>query len=239
MNDTSAKPVIVISGANSGIGLAMARELLARGHAVLGLVRDAAKAPLEHRHYRQQCVDLSDPEALQARIAELCRCLDVPLRALVNNAGIGRMGYLEQLSVSDLREVMNINFLSHAIVTRAFLPLLKRQRHGDIVFVGSEAALHGSQQGSIYCASKFAIRGFAQALREECGKSNVRVSLINPGAVRTPFFSGLHFEPGEGEGNAIEPEDVAAALVTILEARPGTVFGEINLSPLNRVWRGK
>jgi len=147
MNDTSAKPVIVISGANSGIGHAMARELLARGHAVLGLVRDAAKAPLEHRHYRQQCVDLSDPEALQARIAELCRCLDVPLRALVNNAGIGRMGYLEQLSVGDLREVMNINFLSHAIVTRAFLPLLKRQRHGDIVFVGSEAALHGSQQG--------------------------------------------------------------------------------------------
>ena len=93
------------------------------------------------------------------------------VRALVNNAGIGRMGFLEQLSVRDIRLVVDTNFLSHAIVTRAFLPLLKRQGSGDIVFIGSESALSGGRQGSIYCASKFAIRGFAQSLREECGKS--------------------------------------------------------------------
>ena len=97
----------------------------------------------------------------------------------------------------------------------------------------------GTRQGSIYCASKFAIRGFSQALREECGKSNVRVTLINPGAVRTPFFDELHFEPGAAQENAIEPEDIAEVLLTVLQARPGTVFDEINLSPLSHVWQRK
>ena len=233
------KPLIVISGSNSGIGLAMAREMLDRRYAVLGLVKDAATDPLQHREYRQEKVDLSDADGLPDRITEIVRTLDGPVRALVNNAGIGRMGFLEQLSVKDIRLVMDTNFLSHAIVTRAFLPLLKRQGSGDIVFTGSESALSGGRQGSIYCASKFAIRGFAQSLREECGKSGVRVSLINPGAVRTPFFDDLHFEPGEDEDNAIAPEDVAAALAMALEARPGAVLDEINLSPLNQVWRKK
>ena len=236
---TGKKPLIVISGSSSGIGLAMAREMLKRGNAVLGLVQDAASDAVNHPDYCQEQVDMADPDGLQARTAEILRAIEEPVRALVNNAGIGRMGYLEQLSVADMRLVLDTNFLSHAIVTKAFLPLLKRQGYGDIVFTGSEAARSGSRQGSIYCASKFAIRGFAQALREECGKSNVRVSLINPGAVRTPFFRDLHFEPGEGEDNAIAPEDVAIALAMVLEARPGTVLDEINLSPLNQVWRRK
>ena len=231
------KPLVVISGTSSGIGLAMAREMLDRGNAVLGLVQDAAKDHVQHSDYRQVQVDMSDPDDLQTRVAEILRGLDRPVRALVNNAGIGRMAFLEQLSVSDLRLVMDTNFLSHAIVTRAFLPLLKRQGRGDIVFIGSESALRGGRQGSVYCASKFAIRGFAQALREECGKSGVRVSLINPGAVRTPFFDDLSFEPGEGEDNASAPEDVAAVLAMVLEARPGAVLDEINLSPPNRIWR--
>ena len=237
--NTDKKPLVVISGSSSGIGLAMAREMLDRRYAVLGLVQDATKDPLRHPDYRQEQVDLSDAGGLPDRIAGIVRKLDGPVRALVNNAGIGRMGFLEQLSVRDIRLVMDTNFLSHAIVTRAFLPLLKRQGAGDIVFTGSESALSGGRQGSVYCASKFAIRGFAQSLREECGKSGVRVSLINPGAVRTPFFDDLHFGPGEGEDNAIAPEDVAAALAMMLEARPGTVLDEINLSPLNQVWRKK
>ena len=105
--------------------------------------------------------------------------------------------------------------------------------------MGSEAALRGAQQGSLYCASKFALRGFAQALREECTSSTVRVSLVNPGAVRTPFFEALDFEPGTEAENAIEPGDVADAIVQILQMRPGTVVDEINLSPQKRVWQRK
>ncbi len=233
------KPLAVISGTSSGIGLAMATKLLERGYGVLGLDRKPAEDGMRHPHYRRELIDLSDIDALPGRIAAIEGDLDQPVRALVNNAGVGRMGFLEQLSVADLRLVMDTNFLSHAIVTKAFLPGMKRRGRGDIVFTGSEAALTGGRQGSVYCASKFAIRGFAQALREECGKSGIRVSLINPGAVRTPFFHDLHFEPGEGEDAAIAPEDVAETLAMILEARPGMVFDEINVSPLHRIWRKK
>ena len=118
--------------------------------------------------------------------------------------------------------------------------MLKRQQQlVDIVFTGSEAALEGARQGSIYCASKFAVRGFVQAIREECAKTRVRVSIVNPGAVRTPFFDDLHFEPGSASENAIEADDVAEVLLTILNARPGTVIDEINLSPQTHVWKRK
>ena len=230
------KPLIIISGTTSGIGLAMAREMLGREYAVLGLVKDAADAAVQHPDYRQEQADLADPATLQHRVKEIVAGLDRPVRALVNNAGIGRMGFLEQLSLADIELVMNTNFLSHVIITKAFLPMMKRQGMGDVVFTGSESALRGGRQGSIYCASKFAIRGFAQSLREECAKSGVRVSLINPGAVRTPFFDDLNFAPGANEDNAIAPEDVAATLTMIIEANPNTVLEEINLSPLSKVW---
>ena len=150
------------------------------------------------------------------------------------------MGYLEQLSVADIEHTLAVNLLSHILLTRLCLPVMKQQPGtSDVVFIGSEAALQGGREGSVYCASKFGLRGFAQSLRQECAKSGVRVSLINPGAVRTAFFDELHFEPGDREENAILPEDVAAAVLSVLEMRAGTVVDEINLSPMTRVWQSR
>lgn len=241
-NRESKGETVVVTGATSGIGLAMTRGLLRRGYEVAGLARRPERAGLEHPNLKLHAVDLARIEALPEALAALAGTIDRPVRALVNNAGAGAggMGHLEQLSVRDIRRTMDLNFLSHAVVTRALLPRLKRQSGpADVVFVGSEAALRGARRGSVYCASKFAVRGFAQALREECAGTNVRVSLINPGAVRTPFFDGLDFEPGGEAGEAIEPEDVAVLLDLILGTRPGTVLDEINLSPMTRVWRRK
>ena len=231
--------LVVVSGASSGIGLAMVNALLDDGYHVLGLARDFEHSVIEHQRFSGVSVDMTRFESLSAVLAEIIDANQLPIKAIVNNAGIGKMGYLEQLSLPDIQEVMDTNFMSHVIVTKAFLPLLKKQGHADIIFTGSEAALQGARQGSIYCASKFAIRGFAQALREECAKSNVRVTLINPGAVRTDFFADLNFEPGAAEENAIEPEDIAKTLLMVLGARAGTVFDEINLSPLTHVWQRK
>ncbi len=231
--------LLVITGASSGIGLAMANLFLQAGYKVLGIANNFDKSTIQHPDFSSKTVDLADIDALPELMSELVGNIKLPVKALVNNAGIGRMGFLEQLSVKDIRLVMDTNFTSHAIVTKAFLPLLKKQGMGDIVFTGSEAALKGARQGSIYCASKFALRGFAQALREECAKSGLRITLINPGAVRTPFFDELHFEPGPEPENAIDPEDIARAVLMVLQARAGTVFDEIVLSPRNHVWQRK
>ena len=232
--------VVLITGASSGIGLAISKKLLQEGHTVIGLARDFKKCEFVHEHFQQVAIDLSDSAEIENRVPKLIKSLDQPLRALVNNAGIGKMGYLEQLSVSDIRESVDTNFLSHVLVTKAALPLMKQQTcTSDVVFLGSEAALSGAQQGSIYCATKFALRGFAQSLRQECAKSSVRITLVNPGAVRSNFFDNLNFEPGDSPDNAIEPDDVAKVVSDVINMRAGTVVDEINLSPLKKVWQSK
>ena len=239
MNNPSNQNLVVVTGASSGIGLALVKALLAEGYAVLGIAKSFEKAGLNHPNFSGRSINLADLDGLPEAMSLLLNEIDRPIKALINNAGIGRMGFLEQLSVKDIRLVMDTNLTSQVIVTKTFLPLLKKQGEGDILFMGSEAALKGAKQGSIYCASKFALRGFSQALREECGKSGVRITLINPGAVRTPFFENLQFEPGLAAENAIEPEDIASAVSMVLAARSGTVFDEITLSPRNQVWKKK
>jgi len=130
---------------------------------------------------------------------------------------------------------MDLNFTSQAYCARAIVPILKQKKRGDLIFIGSEAALEGSRNGTIYCAGKFALRGFTQALREECSSSNIRVSLINPGMVRTAFFDRLHFEPGAQESQSIQPDEIAELIAFLLKLRPGTNLAEINLSPLHKV----
>jgi len=239
LENSKTKKLVVITGASSGIGLVLSKLLLKDGYAVLGIGNNFEKSGLSHPDFDSRSINLADLDALPQAMDELLDGIDGPIKALINNAGIGRMGFLEQLSVKDIRKVMDTNVTSQIIVTKAFLPLLKKQGEGDVLFMGSEAALKGAKQGSIYCASKFALRGFSQALRDECGKSGVRVTLINPGAVRTPFFDKLQFEPELAPENAIEPEDIGSAVSMVLASRQGTVFDEITLSPRNQVWKKK
>jgi short-subunit dehydrogenase len=134
---------------------------------------------------------------------------------------------------------MAINLSSPVITTRVLLPNLKRKSRSDLIYIGSEAAFKGSRKGSIYCASKFALRGFTQALREECSTSGVRVCLINPGLVRTPFFDNLTFAPGDDDSNYLIPEDVADAVSYVLNSRSQIVIDEINLNPASKVVKKK
>jgi NADP-dependent 3-hydroxy acid dehydrogenase YdfG len=100
--------------------------------------------------------------------------------------------------------------------------------------MGSEASLQGKRMGSIYCASKFAVRGLAQALREECASCGIRVSLINPGMVLTDFFDTLSFSPGDDDNEHIKAEDIADVVCMLLNLRDGTVIDEVNISPQSK-----
>ena len=102
------------------------------------------------------------------------------------------------------------------------------------MFLGSEAALRGSRNGAVYCAAKFGLRGLAQALRDECTRGGVGVSIVHPGLVRTPFFDDLPIEPGSEPEEALSPEDVAAAVGYLLCQPPSLVVDEINLSPMRK-----
>ena len=224
---------ILVTGSSSGIGRAISQHLLTAGHNVLGVARNFAKSPCDHPRFSSISIDLGDLDALPRKLPQVV-AQGSAVDALICNAGQGRFGNLEQFSYAQIRALLDLNFTSHAYLVRAFLPQLKKTG-GDIVFIGSEAALQGAQKGSIYCASKFALRGFAQALRQECSRNNIRVALVNPGMVDTPFFDELDFAPGSEPDQHITPADVAQAVGLILAARPGTVIDEINLSPQKNV----
>ena len=225
---------IILTGASSGIGREIATQLLDAGHQIIGLARDFSKQPLHSDNFQAVSMDFADIVACQTHLKDLSKTI-TNVTDIICCAGIGRFGSLEEFSFDQMKLIMEVNFLSQAYVVRAFLPQLKQQGRGNIVFVGSEAALAGARRGTVYCASKFALRGFAQALREECSGSGIRVSIVNPGMVNTPFFKELDFSPGESPENYIEAADVAAAIVWILNSRVETVIDEINLSPLKKV----
>lgn len=230
----TVKRTVLVTGASSGIGRAIARLLLEQGHTVVGVSRDSQKFIRPHPRFTAITWDLSQLHTLPHTCRELQRQFPA-LDSVVFSAGKGQFGSLEEFSYPQIQALMDINFTSVAYLTKALLPALKRKGHGDLIYIGSEAALTGSRKGTVYCASKFALRGFTQALREECATSNVRVCLVNPGMVNTPFFDTLSFGPGDHPSNALQPEDVAATVAYVLASRPEMVVDEINLSPLTKV----
>ena len=228
----------LITGSSSGIGRATAELLLQHGATVVGIARDHAKFAPDSNRYEPVTLDLSDLDAAAATLDELARAHQ-DIDAVISNAGAGRFGAIEQFSASQIRHDIDLNLTSHLLLARSFLPVLKRRNGGDLIIIGSEAALRGARMGSIYCAAKFGLRGAAQALAEECLRRSVRVTLVNPGFVRTPFFDSLAFEPADQPGSALTAEDIAAKLLEILEAPDGPAYGEINIDPPDPALRYK
>lgn len=234
----SVKRTVLVTGASSGIGRAVARKLLQQGHHVIGVSRDIRKFSNTVERFAALQLDLGQLAELPAQLGGLAQRFP-DLDAAVFCAGIGRFGALEQFSYQQIDTLMTVNFTGQAFLARALLPHLKSKAQSDLIFIGSEAALKGARNGAIYCASKFALRGFTQALREECGRSRLRISLINPGMVKTEFFESLSFEPGEDQTNYLLPEDIAETVIYVLNSRPEIAIDEINLNPLNRVVKFK
>ena len=235
---STIKRTVLVTGASSGIGRAVAQNLLRQGHHVIGVSRDCRKFTRQMDNFSPVQLDLKQLTDIPQKIRQVQQ-LFPEIDAVVFSAGMGQFGSVEEFSYPQIEDLMTLNFTSQVFLTKALLPALKRKANSDLIYLGSEAALKGSRKGAVYCASKFALRGFTQALREECGNSHVRVCLINPGMVKTAFFENLTFEPGSHESNIILPEDVAAAVSYVLSSRTQIVIDEINLSPLNKVVKFK
>ena len=225
---------VLVTGSSDGIGRSITLSLLKSGAKVIGLARDHSKFNPETKDYIKYKTDFSNEEILLNTIAKIIK-EHKDLDCLVSNAGFGKFGTLETFSSKEINDFIFTNLTSHMILTNKILPHLKKIRKGNIIFIGSESALKGGKNGSLYSAAKFGLRGFSQSIREESCSKNIHVSLINPGMVRTSFFNNLDFMPGEDKSNAIEPDDIGKIIIDILSTRNGSVIEEINLSPLKKV----
>lgn len=228
---------LLVTGVSSGIGLETARRLLAEGARVIGVARRAEALALGERYFPLP-LDLAETESLPERLIQLSR-RDPAIDGLVLCAGYGDFGSLEEFSPQRIRRLVEVNLVSNLYLCRHFVPRFKQNQQGDIVVIGSEAALQGGRFGAVYSATKFALRGFVQSLRHECAPRGVRVTLINPGMTATPFYDALHFEPGGDSGQHLTAEDIADAVLWVLHAETHCLVDEINLSPRVHVVRKK
>jgi len=220
----------LVTGSSSGIGKAITALLLKNGMKVIGLARDHSKFTPEQSNYFPVTVDLSDIVNIEKKIQAVLK--EYPtISIFISNAGYGDFRHLENFSTPQIQKFLDLNLISQIILSRNLTSHFKSNGGGDIIFLGSEAGLAGKRKSTLYSAAKFGLRGFAQALRDEAGASGIRVCLINPGLVRSPFFDSLDFEPGESESNAIVPDDIAKIVFELLNTRNGTIIDEINLSP--------
>ena len=225
---------ILITGSSSGIGRAISVKLLEEGATVYGIARNHKKFRPDTERYKPVTADVTDLHAIPEKLSDLL-VSNPEIDGFISNAGYGSFENLENFSPEQISSYINDNLTSHLVVTRCILPHFKTRNRGDIILIGSEAALEGAKKGSLYCAAKFGLRGFSQSIRQETSDKDIRVTLINPGMVRTAFFDELQFRPGDGDDNAIEAKDIANVVVNIMSMRSGTVIDEINLTPQKKV----
>jgi NAD(P)-dependent dehydrogenase (short-subunit alcohol dehydrogenase family) len=232
--------VWLITGASSGLGGALAGAALDRGERVVATARDRdSVAALEERHPGHAVaarLDVTDADQARAAIDAAVAAFD-RLDVVVNNAGYGLFGALEELADDDLRRQFETNVFGALNVTRAALPQLRRQRSGHVVQISSLEGVAPMLAGeTAYAATKFAVEGLCEALAKEVAHLGIRVTIVEPGPVRTDFGDSAvatpprsdDYEPSVGEALRLfaqlagnqpnDPARVAAAIIRAVDA---------------------
>jgi len=188
-----ANGVAVVTGAGSGIGRALARQLAVAGSALAladideaGLQQTAASLSERGIQLTTHVVDVSDESAMRA-FAQDVAAKHASVTLLINNAGVALHGRFEETSLDDLRWLMGINFWGVVYGVKYFLPQLKKEPRAHIVNISSVFGIVAPSGQCAYSASKFAVRGFTEALRHELEGTSVFVSCVHPGGIRTPI----------------------------------------------------
>ncbi|MCB1325112.1 MAG: SDR family oxidoreductase [Leptospiraceae bacterium] len=258
------KRIAIITGAGGGIGYETALFLARQGYRVWATMRrdsqqqalaEAAEKERLHLLLRTLLLDVRSPEQIEAARQAILEAEEAhfigqehpPLLCLINNAGYGVAGTVEELPIRAFREQMETNFFGALMMTKAFLPLMRETGQGRIVQISSGFGRVGAPMMSAYNASKFALEGFSEALRYEVLPHNVFVSLVEPGPVATGFnqnmdleqppdspYAHLHKRAGllarTGERIASSASDVARTVQKICEARYPSLRYEVGVA---------
>lgn len=182
--------VWLITGAGRGMGVDIAQAALAAGYRVAATARDAANVTTavgEHEELFAVSLDITDPDSIDAAVKAVIDRFG-RIDVLANNAGNFQAGYFEEMSPEQFRAQMETNFFGPLNVTRAVLPVMRGQRSGHIVTVTSTAGIVSGGFGSAYGASKFALEGWTESLREEVEPFGIQVTAVEPGFFRTELL---------------------------------------------------
>jgi NADP-dependent 3-hydroxy acid dehydrogenase YdfG len=219
--------VAVVTGVSKGIGYHTVLQLLNKGAVVFGLGRSNQ---IQHPNYTFITCDVRDAKVVEQAFAQILSSTQNQIHVLVNNAGLGYFGMLENTTYEQWDEMFQTNVNGIFYCCKQALPAMKQQQLGHVINIASTAALEGMPQVSAYCATKWAVKGLSESLFREVRDFRIKVTCIYPGSTKTDFFRN---SPGiQPHDYMLMPEDVAANILYALEMPENFHTVNLEIRPL-------
>jgi len=237
---TNTERVVLITGASSGIGKAVAAHLAASGYLVFGTSRQAAFPTEIHTGAVNMIpMDIMTDQSISEGVAFIQQHTE-RIDVLINNAGYGLAGAIEETSIEEASMQMDTNFLGAVRLTNAILPAMRARKDGIIIYMGSVVGRIAMPFQAFYSASKFALEGYSEALKIEVAPFHIKVYILEPGDFKTGFTGSrvvsmaarqsLVYQPAMGnaisvmehdEQNGADPAQIGATIAKLIKTRPG------------------
>jgi NADP-dependent 3-hydroxy acid dehydrogenase YdfG len=229
--------VALITGASAGIGLAAARALAAEGANLVLVARRKERLEALAAEVNTEVVNVigdAREEETALKAVEAAKQKFGKIDILINNVGVGNYKNLIDTSAEEYDVMVDTNVRSTFLFTRHTVPLMIEQKSGTILMISSMAGIYGFPGEAVYCSTKFAQVGFAQALDKELRPHNIKVGAICPGGVKTEFALGKgRTEESVAQSGMLEPEDVASAILLACTQSPGSRIIEVQMRTMD------
>jgi NADP-dependent 3-hydroxy acid dehydrogenase YdfG len=224
----------IITGASSGLGAAVARHLVKHKTTVYGLARSTEKLNVLKQKLGNLFVpvtlDITKQPEVAVWVAENFSSDQIP-DILINNAGIGIFGKVDEQPLDQWKQMMDTNLNGMYYLTREVVPLMKANPGSShIINIGSILGKTSGMAKSAYSTTKFGMQGFSEALFKELRFDNIKVTCFNPGSIDTWFFEESGIEP---HANMLQPDDLAETLVHILQTPANFLINDLTIRPLD------
>jgi 3-oxoacyl-[acyl-carrier protein] reductase len=227
----------LVTGASRGIGFAIARKLGLMGAKVAVCARDAKKledAAARLRNDGMEALAATADVASAQEIASLASKTEKslgPIEILVNNAGVGYFGPVQEADEQNWDSVLDTNLKAVFLLSKAVAPGMIERRTGHIINIGSLAGKNAFKNGSIYCASKWGLMGLTECMAEDLREYGIRVSVICPGSVATEFGSPASKKDPQ---KMLQPDDIAHAVEMLVTQAPQSFISEVLIRPTQK-----
>ncbi len=213
---------VLVTGVSRGIGNALVKQFLEKGAIVGGMgLRDPQ---INHENFSFYTTNVRKFEEVERSIQSFVEKQGT-VHVLVNNAGLGYFGYIEDYSLEQIHQVYETNVYGTLYTCKLVAPIMKEQEYGHIVNIASIAGIEAYQQVSVYCGSKFAVKGISESLYKELRDFKIKVTCVYPGSVKTDFFDNS--ASIDAHDYMLMPEDVAQMIVHATETPDN--FHQVNL----------
>lgn len=213
----------IVTGASKGIGLAISKMLNQEGVKVAGWSRTPPENYV-HERFTHVETDLTREESVESSYQKTKNEMGDEISVLINNAGVGYRGELEQMPSDRWRYLFELNVHGIFYALKRVIPGMKEKQEGHIINIGSGAGTNGIAGMSCYCGTKYAVAGITESLHQELRDYGVKVSCLSPGSVDTGF--------SDSNKNKLDPDDLAASVIHMLKCPKNFHYTDIQVRPL-------